>query len=107
MLFEVDEPKPGSGGTVTLFVNGEPAGGGQMPKTVPITFTSYAGMDISRDNGLVVDREYEAKAPYGFTGTVRQVTFDLQPVEAAAKHGHHEELHRHEQHQAVAAGAAS
>lgn len=107
MLFETDEPQPGSGGTVTLFVNGEAAGGGKMPQTVPITFTSYAGMDIGRDNGLVVDREYEAKAPYEFTGTVRQVTFDLQPVEAAARHGHHEDLHRHAQHQAVAGGAAS
>ncbi|MCU0258142.1 MAG: arylsulfatase, partial [Solirubrobacteraceae bacterium] len=67
MLFESDEPTPGSGGTVTLFVNGEPAGGGPMPKTVPVSFTSYAGMDISRDNGLVVDREYEDKAPYAFT----------------------------------------
>ena len=37
-------------------------------------------MDISRDNGLVVDLEYEPKAPYEFTGTVKQVTFDLKPA---------------------------
>jgi arylsulfatase len=87
-------------------VNGEKAGGGPMPKTVPISFTSYAGMDVGRDNGLVVDREYEDKAPYAFTGTVKEVVFDLQPAEAAARHAEHEDLHRHAQHQHVAAGAA-
>lgn len=107
MLFESEEPKPGSGGHVSLWVGDEKVGEGEMPKTVPISFTSYAGMDISRDNGLVVDRDYEDKAPYAFTGTVKRVVFDLQPVEAAAKHAHHEDLHRHEQHQGVAAGAAA
>ncbi len=80
MLFESDEPKPGSGGDVTLFVNDEQVGTGRLDHTVPIVFSSYAGMDISRDNGLVVDRDYEDKAPYQFTGTVRQVVFDLQPA---------------------------
>jgi hypothetical protein len=42
-----------------------------MDHTVPLAFTSYAGMDVSRDNGLVVDRDYEDKAPYAFTGTVK------------------------------------
>ena len=65
-------------------------------------FTSYAGMDIGRDNGLVVDRAYEDRAPFAFTGTVKRVVFDLQPV-------HHEAavaLHRHAAVQAVADGAA-
>ncbi len=107
MLFESEESKPGSGGHVTLFVNGEKAGEGDMPQTVPITFTSYAGMDIGRDNGLVVDRAYEDKAPYAFTGTVKRVVFDLNPVEAAAKHSEAHGLHIHEQVQGVAAGAAA
>ena len=41
----------------------------------------YAGMDIGRDNGLVVDRAYAAKAPYAFTGTVKKVVFDLKPAQ--------------------------
>ncbi len=106
MLFESAEPKPGSGGHVTLLVNGEPVGEGDMPKTVPVTFTSYAGMDIGKDYGLVVDRAYEDRAPYAFTGTVKQVVFDLNPVAAAAKHGHAQDLHHHEQTQGVAAGVA-
>jgi hypothetical protein len=80
MLFEADEPKPGSGGKVTLFANDEQIGEGVIARTVPIGFTSYAGMDVGRDNGLVVDRAYEDKAPYAFTGTVKKVVFDLHPV---------------------------
>ena len=46
-----------------LFINDEPVGGGDMPRTVPVTFTSYSGMDVGRDNGLVVDRAYEDGHP--------------------------------------------
>ena len=102
MLFEIDTPTPGSGGTVTLWANGEQIGEGTIDKTVPIAFTSYAGMDIGRDNGLVVDREYEDKAPYAFTGTVKQVVFDLQPVHHEAEKA----LHEHAAVQAVGQGAA-
>ena len=55
MLFEADEPKPGSGGKVTLWANDKQIGEGRLDKTVPVAFTSYAGMDIGRDNGGVVD----------------------------------------------------
>ena len=73
-----------------------------MPRTVPIAFSSYAGMDIGRDNGLVVDRDYEAKAPYAFTGTVKEVVFDLKPVHPDAEMA----LHAHAAMQAVGQGAA-
>ena len=73
-----------------------------MPRTVPVTFTSYSGMDIGRDNGLVVDLDYEDKAPYAFTGTVRKVVFDLKP----ATHEEEKALHVHDIHQVVAAGVA-
>ena len=55
-------------------------GGGRIPRTVPVAFSSYGGMDIGRDNGLVVDLDYEDRAPYAFTGTVRTVVFDLKPA---------------------------
>ena len=55
MLFEIDEPKPGSGGNVTLWANDKQIGEGTMPNTVSLIFTTYAGMDIGRDNGGVVD----------------------------------------------------
>ena len=102
MLFEADKPKPGTGGTVTLWANGKLIGEGKMPHTVPVAFSSYAGMDIGRDNGLVVDRAYEDKAPYTFTGTVKKVVFDLKP----ATHQDEQALHEHAQVQAIGHGAA-
>lgn len=74
----------------------------ELPQTVPLAFTSYAGMDIGRDNGLVVDRGYEDKAPYAFTGTVTEVIFDLKPVHPEAARA----LHEHASVQAVGQGAA-
>ena len=29
---------------------------------------------------IIVDRAYEDRAPYAFTGTIRQVTFDCHPA---------------------------
>ena len=102
MLFEATEHKPGTGGHVSLFINDEQVGEGDMPRTVPVTFTSYSGMDIGRDNGLVVDRAYEDKAPYAFTGTVKRVVFDIQP----AAHEDEQALHEHTALHAVAGGVA-
>ena len=58
MEFAADAPKPATGGEVTLFVNDRPVGQGRMDHTVPIRFSGYAGMDIGRDNGGVVDLSY-------------------------------------------------
>ena len=102
MLFAADEPKPGTSGTVTLWANGKVIGEGKMTHTVPVAFSSYAGLDIGRDNGLVVDLAYEDKAPYAFTGTVRKVVFDLKP----ATHEDERALHEHAQIQGVGGGAA-
>ena len=73
-----------------------------LPRTVPVACTSYAGMDVGRDNGLVVDLAYEDKAPYAFTGTVKNVVFDLTP----ATHEDEQALHEHAQIQALGHGAA-
>jgi hypothetical protein len=102
MLFEADEHKPGSGGRVTLWADDTQIGEGRMPRTVPVAFSSYAGMDVGRDNGLVVDRAYEERAPYAFTGTVRKVAFDLEP----ARHEKEQALHEHAAMQSVGQGAA-
>ena len=87
MLFEADEPKPGTGGNVTLWADDKQIGEGRVEKTAPMMLTSYAGMDVSRDNGLVVDLDYEDKAPYPFTGTVKKVVFDLKPAEPRGREG--------------------
>lgn len=103
MLFEADEPKPGAGGKVTLSIDDEVVGEGRLDRTVPAAFTSYSGMDVGRDNGLVVDRSYEEKAPYAFTGEVKRVVFDLKP----APHEDERSLHEAAQQAGLAHGAAA
>jgi hypothetical protein len=104
MLFEADESKPGSGGSVTLWAGDNQIGEGRLQKTIPVLPSSAAGMDIGCDNGLVVDLAYEDKAPYPFTGTVKQVVFDLKP---ATTHKHDKALQEHESIHAVAHGVAA
>ena len=104
MLFEADEATPGSGGRVTLWASDKQIGEGLLPRTVPLAFSTYAGMDIGRDNGLVVDLDYEPRAPYAFTGTVKEVVFDLKP---AASHDDEKALHEAAQHHNLAQGVAA
>jgi arylsulfatase len=103
VLFEIDEYRPGSAGQVTLWANDQQIGAGRLDKTVPIWFSTYSGMDIGRDNGLVVDLAYEDRAPYAFTGTVKRVTFDLKP----GLHEDEQALHAHASVHAVAAGVGA
>jgi hypothetical protein len=79
MRFVADEAKPATPGQATLYVNGEPVGSGRLEHTVPFGFSGYSGLDVGRDNGLVVDRSYADKAPFAFTGTVKKVVFDVAP----------------------------
>jgi arylsulfatase len=102
MLFEIDEPKPGAGGKVTLWANGVQIGEGTMPHTMAMLFTTYAGMDMGRDNGGVVDLDYEDLAPYAFTGKLKKVVFDLKPAHPEAE----QDLHQHAMVHTVAAGVA-
>ena len=96
MEFLADGATPATGGDVTLFVNDRQVGKGRMDHTVPIRFSGYAGMDIGRDNGGVVDLDYQDKKPFVFTGTVKKVVFDINPhltdqdeldVHTAEQHG--------------------
>ena len=56
MEFAADDATPATGGEVTLYIDDRPVGKGRMDHTVPVRFSGYAGMDIGRDNGGVVDR---------------------------------------------------
>jgi arylsulfatase len=97
MRFAADEAKPATPGAVTLYVNGEQVGGGRMDHTVPFGFSGYSGLDVGRDNGLVVDRGYAGKAPFAFTGTVKKVVFDVAPhfdgKDELALHEHAQQAH--------------
>ena len=79
MQFDADAATPATAGQVTLFIDDRPVGSGRMDHSVPVRFSGYAGMDIGRDNGGVVDRAYEDQKPFAFTGTVKKVVFDIKP----------------------------
>ena len=92
MEFAADAAKPATGGEVTLFIDDRPVGGGRMDHTVPIRFSGYAGMDIGRDNGGVVDLSYESRKPFAFTGEhqegrVRRQSAPVGGGGARAPHG--------------------
>jgi arylsulfatase A-like enzyme len=97
MEFAADDAKPATGGEVTLYIDDRPVGKGRMDHTVPVRFSGYAGMDIGRDNGGVVDVAYADQKPFPFTGTIKKVTFDIKPhltaqdeldLHAADRQGH-------------------
>ncbi len=97
MEFAADAAKPATGGEVTLFIDDRAVATGRMDHTVPIRFSGYAGMDIGRDNGGVVDQSYEDRKPFAFTGEVKRVVFDVNPhpseedaheLHTAVQHGH-------------------
>ena len=104
MQFDADTPGRSAGGTVSLYANDQQIGEGRLEKTVFFRFSGYSGMDIGRDNGIVVDRAYAAKAPYAFTGTVKKVIFDLKP---AARHEDEQALHEAAAHGAAAHGISA
>jgi hypothetical protein len=76
--FTADTPgQLGTGGKGRLLINGKPVGENRMEHGVPLRFSSYAGMDIGKDNGDSVSPTYAAKAPFAFTGKIGTVVFDL------------------------------
>jgi arylsulfatase len=66
----------GKGAFVTILVNGQKAGEGKLPRTIPNKFALGEGLDIGTDLGSAVDSTY--KVPFTFTGKVEKVTFDLK-----------------------------
>jgi hypothetical protein len=79
MRFEADATKPGTGGTMTPWADDVKVGEGRMDHTGGMRFSFYAGVDIGRDKGMIVDPAYRDQAPYAFTGTVKKVVLDLKP----------------------------
>jgi len=64
----------GAGGRAQLYINGKLVGSAEFPTTVPILF-GIEGLSCGYDFGEAVSHEY--RAPFTFTGTIREVTVDL------------------------------
>jgi hypothetical protein len=81
--FKIDEPKPGSGGTCTLYVDGEKVGEGQIPKTTPYAFSADEGINVGADHETPVSEDYK-QDDNKFTGKIHQVTVEIFPVKQTA-----------------------
>jgi len=67
-------------GIGTLFVNDEPVGEGEIPRTVPAVIeTSGEGLCCGYDSGIPVTDRY--RAPFRFTGTIRRVVVTVDGAE--------------------------
>jgi arylsulfatase A-like enzyme len=80
--FAADAPgKPATGGRGRLFIGDKQVGENHMEQSVPQRFTTYAGMDIGKDNGDPVSLSYRAKLPFAFTGKIGKVVFEIATLQ--------------------------
>lgn len=86
MEFDYDGPGLAKGGTVTLFIDGEPVGTGQVDATLPNIFSADDGCDVGTDSGAAVSPDYRP-GDNRFTGRIRGV--QLAIADAADAAGHH------------------
>ena len=54
---------------------------GRIDETQPFAFSADEGADVGEDLATPVSEEYQV--PARFTGTIRKITIDVQPVLAA------------------------
>lgn len=79
--FTADDPdKRATGGTGRLFINGRQVAEGRIERTVPLQFTSHAGMDIGRDNGrpVVTEVVYAFERPFATQTKIISIDFELE-----------------------------
>ncbi|MXO58947.1 sulfatase-like hydrolase/transferase [Altererythrobacter salegens] len=67
----------GTPGNISLFFDGEAAGEGELPVTIPIQFGLAASSIVGCDNGSPVMLEDEYKPPFTFTGQIHKVLVDI------------------------------
>ncbi len=67
---------PGSGGTGTIFVNGEKVAEGQIGNTTPFIYSADETVDVGTDGATPVTEDY-AEGDNAFTGIIEKVTVEL------------------------------
>jgi arylsulfatase A-like enzyme len=67
------EARPGGPLDITMTVNGEKFGGGQVPVSVPLLFSANECLDIGTCLGSPVSLDYYDQAPFAFNGTIKNV----------------------------------
>jgi hypothetical protein len=78
MEFKYDGGGLAKGGTVSLFIDGQPVGQGHVDRTVPMVFSADETCDVGEETGSATSPEYKPHGN-GFTGKVHWVQFDVGP----------------------------
>ena len=84
MEFDYDGPGLGKGGTVELFIDGDPAGAGVVGATAAMIFSADDTCDVGKEGGALVAEDYPV--PNDFTGEVRWVEIDVGAAAEDADH---------------------
>ncbi|GAP44000.1 sulfatase [Lentimicrobium saccharophilum] len=74
--FLVDEPKPGTGGNCTLYIDGQKVAEGYIPKAQPFANSGDEGVDVDTDNETNVTNKYK-EGDNKFSGKINKVTVDI------------------------------
>jgi arylsulfatase len=71
------DPMHGKGvpAKLSLFVDGELVGSGDLPVTVPLSLGLAGGVSVGRDGGAPVTDAYAG--PFDFTGTLHRLVYDV------------------------------
>jgi arylsulfatase len=79
--FAYDGGRPGAGGVGRISLGGAKLAEGRIDRTHPFIFSGDEGADVGEDLATPVTEEYQV--PAKFTGTIRKITIDVQPILAA------------------------
>jgi len=74
--FAYDGGDPGSGGTGTIFVNGQRVAEGRIENTTPFLFSADETTDVGVDEATPVTEEYD-EGDNAFNGEIEKVTVEL------------------------------
>ncbi len=75
----------GGGGTVTLFVDGEQVGSGEVAATLAMVFSADDGCDVGLDSGSPVSPDYRP-GQTNFTGRIKGVQLAIADAAVAENH---------------------
>lgn len=76
--FRADVEKPGTGGTLTLFADGQEIGSGRLGRTIAGWISHNDALDIGVDLISAVSSEYTVETS-PFSGTIEQVAVSIDP----------------------------
>ena len=75
--FQADKAEPGSGGALTISIDGKPVGSGRIGRTIRGWMSHTEGFDVGMDTITPVNGDYTI-AGSRFSGTIRKIEFNLK-----------------------------